>query len=100
VKVFVPPAIQKLSRLFFRRQDFQALRQIFSTIRTSPYFKMADDGMLMNFTIGDSVIKPEAKFKGGTWREHCAQLHLRVLSRILGGLSASLQSVGLAMFLL
>ncbi|KAJ5120538.1 uncharacterized protein N7515_009926 [Penicillium bovifimosum] len=30
---------------------------------------MADDGMLMNFTIGDSVIKPEAKFKGGTWRD-------------------------------
>jgi hypothetical protein len=23
----------------------------------------------MNFTIGDSVIKPEAKFKGGTWRD-------------------------------
>ncbi|KAJ5558621.1 hypothetical protein N7535_008838 [Penicillium sp. DV-2018c] len=30
---------------------------------------MADDGMLMNFTIGDTVIKPEAKFKGGTWRD-------------------------------
>ncbi|KAK4870411.1 hypothetical protein LT330_004759 [Penicillium expansum] len=30
---------------------------------------MADDGMLMNFSIGDSVIKPEAKFKGGTWRD-------------------------------
>lgn len=29
---------------------------------------MADDGMLLNFAIGDSVIKPEAKFKGGTWR--------------------------------
>ncbi|KAJ5782842.1 hypothetical protein N7457_004616 [Penicillium paradoxum] len=30
---------------------------------------MADDGMLMNFAIGDAVIKPEAKFKGGTWRD-------------------------------
>ncbi|KXG47557.1 uncharacterized protein PGRI_014270 [Penicillium griseofulvum] len=30
---------------------------------------MADDGMLMNFTISDTVIKPEAKFKGGTWRD-------------------------------
>ncbi|KAJ5587210.1 uncharacterized protein N7459_002975 [Penicillium hispanicum] len=30
---------------------------------------MADDGMLLNFAIGDSVIKPEAKFKGGTWRD-------------------------------
>jgi ATP-dependent RNA helicase DDX31/DBP7 len=30
---------------------------------------MADDGMLMNFAIGDTVIKPEAKFKGGTWRD-------------------------------
>lgn len=30
---------------------------------------MADDGMLMNFSIADSVIKPEAKFKGGTWRD-------------------------------
>ncbi|KAG0157387.1 hypothetical protein PDIDSM_4572 [Penicillium digitatum] len=30
---------------------------------------MADDGMLMNFSIGDSVIKPESKFKGGTWRD-------------------------------
>lgn len=25
--------------------------------------------MLLNFAIGDSVIKPEAKFKGGTWRD-------------------------------
>ncbi|CAL5870577.1 uncharacterized protein PFLUO_LOCUS4816 [Penicillium psychrofluorescens] len=30
---------------------------------------MADDGMLLNFAIGDNVIKPEAKFKGGTWRD-------------------------------
>ncbi|KAJ6113432.1 hypothetical protein N7523_006749 [Penicillium sp. IBT 18751x] len=30
---------------------------------------MADDGMLLNFAIGDSVIKPEAKFKGGRWRD-------------------------------
>ncbi|KAJ6144624.1 hypothetical protein N7470_008519 [Penicillium chermesinum] len=29
---------------------------------------MAEDGMLLNFSIGDNVIKPEAKFKGGTWR--------------------------------
>lgn len=29
---------------------------------------MADDGMLLNFSIGDSVIKPETKIKGGTWR--------------------------------
>ncbi|KAJ5159875.1 ATP-dependent RNA helicase dbp7 [Penicillium canariense] len=30
---------------------------------------MAEDGMLLNFAISDSVIKPEAKFKGGTWRD-------------------------------
>jgi len=30
---------------------------------------MADDGMILNFAIGDSVIKPEAKFKGGRWRD-------------------------------
>lgn len=30
---------------------------------------MADDGMLVNFTIGDGIIKPEPKFKGGTWRD-------------------------------
>ncbi|KAJ5654153.1 hypothetical protein N7490_001156 [Penicillium lividum] len=29
---------------------------------------MADDGMLLNFAFSDNVIKPEAKFKGGTWR--------------------------------
>lgn len=29
---------------------------------------MADDGMLLNFALSDNVIKPEAKFKGGTWR--------------------------------
>ncbi|KAI9928369.1 hypothetical protein ASPWEDRAFT_38800 [Aspergillus wentii DTO 134E9] len=30
---------------------------------------MADDGMLLNFTIGDSIIKPETKIKGGSWRD-------------------------------
>lgn len=30
---------------------------------------MADDGMLLNFAIGDDFAKPEAKFKGGTWRD-------------------------------
>jgi ATP-dependent RNA helicase DDX31/DBP7 len=30
---------------------------------------MADDGMLLNFSIADSVLKPEQKFKGGTWRD-------------------------------
>ncbi|OJJ50845.1 hypothetical protein ASPZODRAFT_11691 [Penicilliopsis zonata CBS 506.65] len=30
---------------------------------------MADDGMLLNFAISDSVIKAEPKFKGGTWRD-------------------------------
>lgn len=31
---------------------------------------MADDGMLLNFSIGeDNVLKPEPKFKGGTWRD-------------------------------
>lgn len=30
---------------------------------------MADDGMLLNFAIDDSFTKPEAKFKGGTWRD-------------------------------
>ena len=30
---------------------------------------MADDGLLLNFAIDNSIIKPEAKFKGGTWRD-------------------------------
>ncbi|CAI7641065.1 unnamed protein product [Penicillium pancosmium] len=30
---------------------------------------MADDGMLLNFALGDSVITQEAKYKGGTWRD-------------------------------
>ncbi|BDD62714.1 ATP-dependent RNA helicase dbp7 [Monascus purpureus] len=30
---------------------------------------MADDGMLLNFSIGDDVLKTEPKFKGGTWRD-------------------------------
>lgn len=30
---------------------------------------MADDGMLLNFSLGDDVIKPETKIKGGTWRD-------------------------------
>ncbi|KAH8705455.1 putative ATP dependent RNA helicase [Talaromyces proteolyticus] len=30
---------------------------------------MADDGMLLNFSIGDSVLKPETKFRGGSWRD-------------------------------
>jgi ATP-dependent RNA helicase DDX31/DBP7 len=31
---------------------------------------MADDGMLLNFSLGDDgIIKPAPKFKGGTWRD-------------------------------
>ncbi|KJJ35962.1 putative ATP dependent RNA helicase (Dbp7) [Aspergillus flavus AF70] len=31
---------------------------------------MADDGLLLNFAIGDTnIIKPETKLKGGTWRD-------------------------------
>ncbi|KAB8069260.1 ATP-dependent RNA helicase dbp7 [Aspergillus leporis] len=30
---------------------------------------MADDGLLLNFAIGDTIIKPETKIKGGTWRD-------------------------------
>lgn len=30
---------------------------------------MADDGMLLNFTLGDDVLKAEPKLKGGTWRD-------------------------------
>ncbi|PYH89864.1 putative ATP dependent RNA helicase [Aspergillus ellipticus CBS 707.79] len=30
---------------------------------------MADDGMLMNFAIGDTILKPETRVKGGTWRD-------------------------------
>ncbi|BAE60149.1 unnamed protein product [Aspergillus oryzae RIB40] len=31
---------------------------------------MADDGLLLNFSIGDTnIIKPETKLKGGTWRD-------------------------------
>lgn len=30
---------------------------------------MADDGILLNFSIGDDVLKTEPKFKGGTWRD-------------------------------
>src|SRR6266566_208825 len=30
---------------------------------------MADDGMLLNFEVGDSPFKPQIKFKGGRWRD-------------------------------
>lgn len=30
---------------------------------------MADDGMLLNFSLGEDIIKPETKIKGGTWRD-------------------------------
>ncbi|KAL8382207.1 hypothetical protein RB595_006135 [Gaeumannomyces hyphopodioides] len=30
---------------------------------------MADDGMLLNFEIGDEAFKPQVKFKGGRWRD-------------------------------
>ncbi|OKL57941.1 ATP-dependent RNA helicase dbp7 [Talaromyces atroroseus] len=30
---------------------------------------MADDGMLLNFSIGDAILKPETKFKGGAWKD-------------------------------
>src|SRR6266480_1390916 len=30
---------------------------------------MADDGLLLNFTIGDGPLKPSVTFKGGTWRD-------------------------------
>lgn len=30
---------------------------------------MADDGMLLNFEIGDDAFKPQIKFKGGRWRD-------------------------------
>lgn len=30
---------------------------------------MAEDGMLLNFTIPETVLKPEAKLRGGSWRD-------------------------------
>ncbi|KAL4802376.1 P-loop containing nucleoside triphosphate hydrolase protein [Aspergillus unguis] len=30
---------------------------------------MADDGMLLNFSLPSEIIKPETKIKGGTWRD-------------------------------
>ncbi|PGH02411.1 ATP-dependent RNA helicase DBP7 [Helicocarpus griseus UAMH5409] len=30
---------------------------------------MADDGMLMNFNLGDGIINTQQKFKGGSWKE-------------------------------
>ncbi|KMU75913.1 ATP-dependent RNA helicase dbp7 [Coccidioides immitis RMSCC 3703] len=30
---------------------------------------MAEDGMLLNFSLDDSVIKPQQRFKGGTWKD-------------------------------
>ncbi|KAH8681767.1 P-loop containing nucleoside triphosphate hydrolase protein [Xylariales sp. PMI_506] len=30
---------------------------------------MADDGMLLNFEIGDAPLKPQVKFAGGRWRD-------------------------------
>jgi len=33
---------------------------------------MADDGMLMNFDLGDSPLLPQQKFQGGHWKERLA----------------------------
>lgn len=30
---------------------------------------MADDGMLMNFSVGEDLLRPKAVFKGGRWRD-------------------------------
>ncbi|KLJ11528.1 ATP-dependent RNA helicase DBP7 [Blastomyces silverae] len=30
---------------------------------------MADDGMLLNFNLGDGIIQTQQKFKGGTWKD-------------------------------
>ncbi|KAK2798761.1 ATP-dependent RNA helicase dbp7 [Emmonsiellopsis sp. PD_5] len=30
---------------------------------------MADDGMLLNFSVGDGIINTQQKFKGGTWKD-------------------------------
>ncbi|OJD16794.1 hypothetical protein AJ78_03084 [Emergomyces pasteurianus Ep9510] len=30
---------------------------------------MADDGMLLNFNLGDGIISTQQKFKGGTWKD-------------------------------
>ena len=34
--------------------------------------KMADDGMLMNFDLGDTPLLPKQKFQGGHWKERLA----------------------------
>ena len=34
-----------------------------------PNFAMADDGMLMNFSLGDEPFKVQQSFKGGRWRD-------------------------------
>ncbi|KAI1938608.1 ATP-dependent RNA helicase dbp7 [Ophidiomyces ophidiicola] len=30
---------------------------------------MAEDGMLLNFSLDESIIKPQQRFKGGTWKD-------------------------------
>lgn len=30
---------------------------------------MAEDGMLLNFDLGDAVLKPQQRFKGGSWKD-------------------------------
>lgn len=42
---------------------------------------MADDGMLLNFSIGDGVINTQQKFKGGTWRDRLVAKKIAVNKR-------------------
>ncbi len=42
---------------------------LYSTLSLITADTMADDGMLLNFDIGDAPLKPEIKFQGGRWRD-------------------------------
>ncbi|EFE43517.1 hypothetical protein TRV_01728 [Trichophyton verrucosum HKI 0517] len=73
---FFPPSAAKLKTSIFtlqlqRRREQK--REINETIPKCSALTlviiMADDGMLMNFDVGDGIISSQQKFKGGKWKD-------------------------------
>lgn len=59
---------------FYLDKKFSIVTASTTSLQTTPPItpKMADDGMLMNFDLGDSPLLPKQKFAGGHWKERLA----------------------------
>ncbi|EEP75823.1 conserved hypothetical protein [Uncinocarpus reesii 1704] len=46
---------------------------------------MAEDGMLLNFSLDDTIITPQQRFKGGTWKDRLVAKKIAVKRQKKGG---------------